>query len=91
MPIFRLVPWLVIIAAVLTGLAVAGRAASPKPRPGPAPRFQDQRGRKGLHPVAIFAVVLGTLVLLAVVLVVGPYVVGIGIMWVGCRGSSGGC
>lgn len=71
-------------AAVLTGLAAVGRATSPKWRPAPASESEDQRRHKGTNPLAVFAIVLGSLVLLAV----GWYVVFFGTWWLACRGGG---
>jgi hypothetical protein len=78
---------LVIIAAVVTGLAAVGRAAGPKWRPAPTPGSADRRGRKDLHLLTIFAMVLGALVVLVVV----AFALFIGTWWLACRDSSGSC
>ena len=53
----------------------------------PPPGSENRRGRKGFHPLAIFAMVLGAL---AVLVVVGTVLL-IGTFWLACRDSSGSC
>lgn len=84
MSISSLLIRLVVIAAVLTGLAVVGRATGSRWRAAPAPGPGDQRGRRGTNPLVVFGIVLGSLL----VLTLGWVVMFFGTWWMACRGGG---
>jgi hypothetical protein len=86
-PISSLLTKAAVIAAVATGLAMIGRMVGPKWQPAPTPGAEGRRGRRSMHPGAIFALIFVGLVVVSVL----AFVVFIGLWWLASRDCTGSC
>ena len=84
MPISSLLTKVAVIAAIATGLAVIGRMTGSKWQPAPPPGSEGRRGRRSMHPGAIFALIFVGLT----VLIVLAFAAFIGLWWLASRGST---